>query len=460
VTAKFNHIEFSCQNLTQAEFENIYETDADFTATEEFSEDDFYEEWEFIQTTVRDLLLQFWVEDCCGEQDFALMEDYNYCFHKAGGIYSKRIASKEFIQILIFAVEQSQHKNKWLYHFCCEGGSVGTELLVIKRDVYVCENKTLFKALQKENIKPESLHRSVELDRLEWVEKMYKPGLFFNPKTKDSKGNFPQHYMKSIPVADFLTERGFDLNLQNDKQQTVLDRCINKELWSYTSKDFESNLCRHLIANGAKTSLEAHFPLHHHCMLGNTEALASFIHLIDQTDDYLGHTPLMFALRCENSTCVEWLLKNNANVKTLSSEQESILEIAANPVTSPKILKELISRGADIQAKFRFQNQQPIICGFANEDLEYIKILLSSGADINVTDSQGRNLAFYLDEETSLKKLEFLNEKGLNFKLKDTGGMSCIDEYLDCAKSFSSNTEISAQYLKLASLVTSLFKVN
>jgi hypothetical protein len=63
-----------------------------------------------------------WEEDCCGEKDFAIMDECEAFggWHHCGGIYSARICRPEYVEVLLGVLARLAHSALWTYHTVCE----------------------------------------------------------------------------------------------------------------------------------------------------------------------------------------------------------------------------------------------------------------------------------------------------------------------------------------------------
>lgn len=107
-----------------------------------FSENDFLNEFELTLEHIRSCLSERWIEDCCGEADFAVGDGWGLVWQQCGGIYSERICCPQYINAIIKALEMSKYKDKWIYHTVYELPDVyaNYEFITYKRTVYFPES--------------------------------------------------------------------------------------------------------------------------------------------------------------------------------------------------------------------------------------------------------------------------------------------------------------------------------
>lgn len=69
---------------------------------------------------MRTALSAHWQEDCFGDADFALGDDWNASFHHCGGIYSDRIMCPLYVQTIASVLAEIPHAKRWTFHTAVE----------------------------------------------------------------------------------------------------------------------------------------------------------------------------------------------------------------------------------------------------------------------------------------------------------------------------------------------------
>ncbi len=163
-------------------------------------------------------------------------------------------------------------------------------------------------------------------------------------------------------LVDRLLDKKVDIDFgEFDEIQTTTTPLI----WAISKESTE--MVEYLIKRGAKLN---HVPkINPNSILANS-----------------GKNPLLFAIRQKNIEMVELLINLGADIQVRDSQNETVLMQA---VDAPEILKLLIEKGADVNAKavynlgFGNTDQQPLFSAIAVNNLESVKILLKAGAKVD-----------------------------------------------------------------------------
>ena len=54
------------------------------------------------------------------ESDYEVGDDYNYCYHVCGGVYSSRTLCADYVRRVVDALSQDEDPSIWTYHTCVE----------------------------------------------------------------------------------------------------------------------------------------------------------------------------------------------------------------------------------------------------------------------------------------------------------------------------------------------------
>ena len=227
--------------------------------------------------------------------------------------------------------------------------------------------------------------------------------------TQDDEGMTPLAcaiVQEQTDVVRFLLDKGADPNIPNRNKLTPLDHACGRD------KTIALPLVELLLAKGAE---------------------------VNPTNEP-GHTPLSWAVSSDNTQLVKLLLDRGADVKTKSDVGDTILHSAADRGDA-EIAALLIEHGADVNAKIiggttplhnaAWNGREAVVKLLLSKGAEAdpklttgvtplfnaagpgaerngkacVEILLARGADINVTDDQGRTLlhtaAYYGNKEVT-----------------------------------------------------------
>ena len=115
---------------------------------------------------------------------------------------------------------------------------------------------------------------------------------------------------------------------------------------------------------------------------------------------------LIFAAYGADSTCVKLLLEAGANHLQVNFQGDNALHYAAQNSNNRDIIRLLVERGVDLEARTTFGGT-PLMASAHSNKIESATALLDFGADINVVDDDGDNAlynAIYLchDDMTQL----------------------------------------------------------
>lgn len=124
------------------------------------------------------------------------------------------------------------------------------------------------------------------------------------------------------------------------------------------------------------------------------EALADGAN-IDNHVDCDGMTPLMRAAETTKPDIVNYLLDNKANINERDDLGDTALYWSIRNPDSFEICKELIKRGIEINVHYDQEDQTiPLFFAIAR-GLNYVKLLLESGANFDEVDAEGNSVIEY-----------------------------------------------------------------
>lgn len=145
-----------------------------------------------------------------------------------------------------------------------------------------------------------------------------------------------------------------------------------------------------------------------------------------------GLTPLMCAAEISREKVVKILLEHHADVQIHNDAGCTALHIAAYE-GSPAIVEMLLNAGAKIEDG----ELTPLIFASASGSLDTVKLLLSRGANVNVTGLNGNTPLIYATKANRFDVVAVLLDKGADWKKKDEENKTAQD-YANA----SGNTEL------------------
>ncbi|GFR94249.1 B-cell lymphoma 3 protein [Elysia marginata] len=136
-------------------------------------------------------------------------------------------------------------------------------------------------------------------------------------------------------------------------------------------------------------------------------------------------TPLHLAIKLDFTEAVELLLKSGADVNAVDCSGSSAIHMAVQGRSTP-ILRLLMEKCPDVQLNNRnIDGLTPLHTAVDNGDLEQAELLLSHGADIDVTDGKsGRTPLFRAAESNHKPMVELLLKRGANAEVPSYAGVT------------------------------------
>jgi len=143
-----------------------------------------------------------------------------------------------------------------------------------------------------------------------------------------------------------------------------------------------------------------------------------------------GKTLLMEAISYHCHKVIDYLLdrKANANLENKGGEDEGTPALfIAMWYKNRELVEKLLSLGVNINVLDSYENT-PLAWASSVGDFLFVKMLLNKGADINISDKLGRTPLILACRNTeNIEVVKLLIQSGANVKTKDTIGWSCLD---------------------------------
>ncbi|BFZ03468.1 hypothetical protein BsWGS_06507 [Bradybaena similaris] len=214
----------------------------------------------------------------------------------------------------------------------------------------------------------------------------------------DSYGQTPLMASKNRAVAEFLIQRGADVNHiieGRNGNETPLSHMINRNCKSASTVE----LCKVLIDNGASVNCrdgDGKTPL----MMAASNGCVNMLQMLlnngtDVSDkDNKGNTALLHAVtdQCfENVSCLIDFTRDKKNVINIQNNEGLTPLIVSVKKGNVVIMKKLIENGADVNIKDNNENAALhhllIVCPYDKEEI--LTFLLKAGSQVNCQNKDG-----------------------------------------------------------------------
>ena len=264
------------------------------------------------------------------------------------------------------------------------------------------------------------LHLVVEKHDLETLKHLIAQGIEVSVAKKDHTASLFSCAVRNprLEIVKYFVDLGADIHEKGDK-------CNDSPLYHAASSNPNLEVLKYLVSLGMdvneKNGYSGCTPLHVTVYNPNLEIMK---YLVSQGADVnavanSGYTPLLGAALSlwehDKAEALEYLVSQGADVNAKTSDNQTALTIAAGlPGLNLKMLKCLISAGADVHATEGVFGRTPFHeTARTCPDVECLKYLISKGADPNVKDKSGKTPFHYAALcNSSVAVLEYLHSLG------------------------------------------------
>jgi ankyrin repeat protein len=217
----------------------------------------------------------------------------------------------------------------------------------------------------------------------------------------------------NISEVDFLIKAGANIDQWYDGFTPI----------QYAIKNRKTNVAKLLVKNNANIRIYDNIndsPLKHIFMKYPETTSLSFLKSfpsVGVADDYNRDTALHYAARRNYTKCVEYLIKNGADVNYRNRQGQSPVFLAVQ-YGSKNSLELLCQNGANVNFIDSDNDKKfwsPIFYALDRSDYECSELLIRYGADLNIVDRQKSTPIFYAMHDTKLLDLLVKNGASLEF---------------------------------------------
>jgi ankyrin repeat protein len=196
----------------------------------------------------------------------------------------------------------------------------------------------------------------------------------------------------------------------------------------YAIKKEKINIAKLLVKNNANICIYDNVndsPLKHIFMKFKEPTSLSFLKSfpsVGVADNYNRDTALHYAARRNYTKCVEYLIKNGADVNHQNRQGQSPVFLAVQ-YGATESLELLCQHGANVNFIDSENDKKfwsPIFYALAKSNYESAELLIHYGADLNIVDRQKSTPIFYAMHDTKL--LELLVKNGANLEFSNVYG--------------------------------------
>ncbi|EAY13564.1 ankyrin repeat protein, putative [Trichomonas vaginalis G3] len=278
------------------------------------------------------------------------------------------------------------------------------------------------------------LHVAAYYDSLECIIALIELGLDVDVKTRD--GYTPLMYAcasGSYESALYLLENKADFKLlPNERLHSCLYLAVSPEgpeilklLFEYGAEYPKEILKESPIARAIKTK--------------SMSCLLILLNHAYKTSTYLDGdlSPLMQAIANYVDDSIEPLLEFNGDPNFVNSKGNTALLLAIRRNSLP-IVQTLVKHGASVDCREFQSGSTPVHLACDKGNLEMLKFLVDSGANIFALDAKNRPATFNTinapSPELVVQLLEYLTEKGLDLNARDKDGTTLLLELMPDSK--------------------------
>ncbi|MEM9772065.1 MAG: ankyrin repeat domain-containing protein, partial [Cyanobacteria bacterium P01_D01_bin.73] len=252
-------------------------------------------------------------------------------------------------------------------------------------------------------------------------------------------------------VADFLIERGFDINARNLHDQTPLHMACRSGSLSLVKLLVQGGADLNAVSSYGNTpvnlaAISGHDPIvrflegkgvtldpYDNLMVGNiaefkAKAGRDFnLNLPYPKAPFMGYSLLGIACRNRKEKIVKFLIDEGVDIDCGGNEKgESFLFEAVYREGSLEVLNLLLEAGADPNRRNKF-DRTPLHNAARAGESQFLALLIEAGGDVHCLDGQGRTPLFDACQVHNFESVEILVRNGALVNIEDVNGGSPLN---------------------------------
>jgi ankyrin repeat protein/SAM-dependent methyltransferase len=279
----------------------------------------------------------------------------------------------------------------------------------------------------------EELHEDAKRDRADKLQKLVSVNKDLIEK-RDKYQRTPLHSAArygALSAAKFLLDQGADVNVKDEKGNTPL------HLASVFGHDEIVDLLIHQKADVDVLNDQRETPLILASLYGNPECIkllvASRANISLRDSD--GNSPIQIAVTYRHPENLEEILKGNPDIDEPNTEGFTPLHLAVQRPGNQKAVELLLRQGADINITDP-EGRNALLVSVGSHQKDYIELLVSNGIDIDSQDNDGNTALHYPLLNILKNKLylphgkeivKVLTEEGADPRIRNKEGKSPMD---------------------------------
>lgn len=247
---------------------------------------------------------------------------------------------------------------------------------------------------------------------------------FINKKVDINKGNtlketplFFSVALGDLPNIELLIKKGAKFKIVNGKNQNLLFYASTKDVANY------------LYTKGININQEDSFkrtPIFGVIEKGFTEVVSFYCQkgINIEHRDLEENTPLLYAVKNKQGHIIEVLVNNKAKVTIVDYKGQGLIHHSPNL----DVMKYLAETGADVNQQDLSGKDKIMYLAEANKlNMDVLKFFVSKGYNLNAMDNNEKVVLMYLIETNNIDFVRLFIELKADLDVKDASGLSLLD---------------------------------